>query len=88
MKQSQFYVYILRSLADGRRYIGLTNDARRRLQEHNGGHTISTRGRRPFVIDHVEEFDDRNTAREREKYLKSGAGRRYLATLHSEKTRP
>ena len=32
-----FYTYILESAETGRRYIGQTDDLRRRLSEHNAG---------------------------------------------------
>ena len=45
-----FYVYILKSEKDGRRYVGKTNNLKRRLEEHNSGQTHSTKSRRPFTI--------------------------------------
>jgi putative endonuclease len=69
---------VLRSLVDHDRYIGLTSDLDRRLKEHDRGHTQSTKARAPFELLHKEEFSSLKDARKREKYLKSGAGRRYL----------
>ena len=73
-----YIVYVLQSLKDGKRYCGLTDDLIRRLAEHNSGKVTSTRPRRPFVIEYQEKFDTRVEAREKEKYFKTSAGRRFL----------
>lgn len=73
-----YIVYVLRSVKDGRRYIGMTTDLDRRLKEHNRGQTTSTRNGRPFVLVYYEECKDRQSSREREKYFKTAAGTRYL----------
>ena len=74
----EYYVYILRSLKDSKRYIGITTDPDRRLYEHNTGLVLSTKGRRPFVRIYLEKCINRQAARKREKYFKSGGGRRFL----------
>jgi len=76
-----FYVYVLRSLEKGRRYVGMTKHLDRRLKEHNEGKNRSTKGFKPFELVHVEEFEERTEARKREKYLKSGSGREYLDSI-------
>lgn len=75
-----YYVYVIESVKDGKRYTGMTNDLERRLREHNAGHpgTVSTRGRGPFKLFYYEKVFDGLTAREREKFLKSGKGREFL----------
>ncbi|MSP38764.1 MAG: GIY-YIG nuclease family protein [Deltaproteobacteria bacterium] len=80
-----FYVYVLRSLKNNKRYIGYTSKAPTdKLKEHNGGATRWTRQNRPFVLIHHEEFGDSKTARQRELFLKSGRGRHWLdELLHS-----
>jgi len=75
------FVYILKSQKDGKRYVGLTDDIERRIKQHNVGRVVSTRSRRPFVLERFEEFSDRVTARVREKYYKTAAGRRFLDKL-------
>ena len=72
------FVYVLRSEKDGKLYIGLTNDVTRRLEEHNAGRVSSTKGRRPMKIIFVEEYLEGKQAAEREKFLKSGQGRKLL----------
>jgi putative endonuclease len=75
-----YSVYVLRSQNHPRFYIGMTTNFERRLRQHNSGHTKSTRAYKPWVLVIIEEYDDAVTAREREKYLKSGVGREYIIT--------
>ncbi|MBU0682957.1 MAG: GIY-YIG nuclease family protein [Candidatus Omnitrophota bacterium] len=72
------YVYVLRSTKDGKWYTGCTDDLRKRFNEHNKGHVLSTKGRGPFEIIYFEGSLNSNDAFAREKYLKSGMGKRYL----------
>ena len=72
------YVYLLLSEKDGRFYTGLTNDLKRRLQEHNLGNVKSTRNRKPLQLIYYEGCLNEEDAQQREKYLKSGMGKRYL----------
>ena len=73
-----WYVYILRSKADDKLYVGSTADLRRRLQEHTNGQSQSTKNRRPLELEAYIAVKDESTARELEKYLKTGSG---IATL-------
>jgi len=73
-----YSVYVLRSLKDGRRYIGQTEDLQQRLRDHSAGRVTSTRNRRPFVLIYFESMMLREDALKREKYFKSAAGRNYL----------
>jgi putative endonuclease len=65
-----FYVYILKSLADQKLYIGSTDDLRRRRTEHNNGLSKSTKLRRPFELRYYEAFTNEHDARHREFSLK------------------
>jgi len=80
-----YFVYILRSKKDNKHYTGITNNLERRLKEHNHGKnsTLSTKNRGPFELIYYEIVKNRMVAREREKYFKSGVGRRYLKNLKS-----
>ncbi|WP_395068361.1 GIY-YIG nuclease family protein [Gracilimonas sp.] len=73
-----FYVYVLKSLKDHKWYTGYTNDLKKRLREHNNGKTSSTRYRRPFKLIYFEGCLKEEDAKAREKYLKSGMGKRYI----------
>ena len=72
------YVYVLRSTKDGKWYTGCTNNLRKRFNEHNKGKVLSTKGRGPFEIIYFEGSLSGEDAFVREKYLKSGMGKRYL----------
>ncbi len=73
-----YYVYILQSLNEKRRYIGQTNDLERRLGEHNTGRSPFTKGRGPWELIYWEEFKTRTEAIKREHFMKSGKGREFL----------
>lgn len=72
------YVYVLRSQFDRQFYTGSTNDLRRRLAEHNSHSVSSTKNRGPFELVYYEACISDHDARVREKYLKTGMGKRYL----------
>ncbi len=73
------YVYILRSLKDGRLYTGCTADLGERVANHLRGGTPSTRHRRPLELVYVEEWPDKASAMARERSLKSlqGGGEKF-----------
>ena len=74
-----YYVYVLRSLKNGKRYVGSTSKSVAiRLGQHRSGSTQWTRQNGPFEIVHVEEFSDKISARQRERSLKTGNGRAFL----------
>ncbi len=68
---STYTVYILASRKHGTLYIGITNNLRRRLEEHRlglGSQFVRQYGVTRLV--HVETFDDPEAAILREKHLK------------------
>ena len=73
-----YYVYVIKSIKYFNRYIGSTDEINKRVGEHNRGKCRYTSGRRPWVLIYKEVFLTRSEAMEREKFLKSGQGRRYL----------
>ena len=73
-----YYTYVIHSEKDGRFYTGFTRDLRNRLEEHNMGRVASTKNRGPFVLIYYEACLNEQDATAREKYLKSGMGKRYL----------
>jgi len=72
------YVYVIGSEKDGKWYTGFTNDLRKRFNEHNNGKVLSTKSRGPFKIIYYEACVNMQDAKSREKYLKTGMGKRYL----------
>jgi putative endonuclease len=72
-----FFVYILYSDKFERYYVGMTVNLVKRLKAHNSGKVRSTKAFLPWEIIHTEIYPTRKDARQREKYLKSSAGRRW-----------
>jgi putative endonuclease len=72
------YVYVLCSLKDGQFYTGLTRDLRARLELHNSGKVPSTRLRVPLELIYWEGCLNVSDAAQREKYLKTAWGKRYI----------
>ena len=73
-----FYVYLLESEIDKSWYIGCTQDIEIRIKQHNAGKTITTNKKKPWQIIYYEVSFNLYDALAREKYLKSGMGRKYL----------
>ena len=73
-----YYTYVIQSEKDKRFYTGFTNDLRKRLSEHNSGKVASTKNRGTFLLVYYEACLNEQDATAREKYLKSGMGKRYL----------
>jgi len=73
-----YYVYVLHSQADKGLYIGFSEDLTRRMCFHSQGRSASTSHRRPLRLVYYEAYASRSDAVGRERFLKSGAGRRHL----------
>jgi len=72
-----WYVYVLQN-KHKKWYIGSTKNLRKRILQHNSGKNKSTKYGVPWKIIYCEISINQQDARAREKYLKSGMGRRYL----------
>ena len=69
-----YYVYLIESLsAHGQRYVGLTDDLKQRLQEHNEGKSSYTSKSTPWKLTTYIAFTNRQKAEAFERYLKSGS---------------
>jgi len=74
-----YYIYVLLSVKNKRRYVGFTrNDPMDRLKGHNNGNSQYTRNNRPFILVYSEPFAEEEKARKRERFLKTGQGRKFL----------
>jgi len=73
-----YSTYVLLSEKDNKFYIGWTDDLKNRLSFHNSGKVIATKDRRPLKLVYCEMCLDKDRAIAREKYFKTGFGRRYL----------
>jgi putative endonuclease len=73
-----YYTYVLKSGKDGNFYTGSTSNLMKRLEEHNKGQVPSTRYKLPLNLIYYEACLNKDDAFSREKYLKTGMGKRYL----------
>jgi putative endonuclease len=74
-----FTVYVLKSGKNGKRYVGFTGkDPVDRLAEHNNGSNKFTRRNKPYTLIYTESLEVKAEAIRRERFLKSGQGRKYL----------
>ena len=72
-----FYVYFLKSLKNGKVYVGSTaRDPKIRCQEHNRGLNKFTSENIPFCLVYYEEYLCISDARKRELFYKTGLGRK------------
>ena len=74
-------VYAIVSELNGFIYVGMAQDAAKRLEEHNSGKSRYTKRYRPWKFIYEELQPDWPEARKREKYLKSGIGKEFLKSL-------
>ncbi len=73
-----YYFYIIQSQRDGKLYTGSTKHLRKRFNEHNSGKVFSTKNRGPFKLIYYEGCLNEYDVKDRERYLKSGMGKRYI----------
>ncbi len=73
-----FYVYVLQSMESGKWYTGYTKDLQKRFREHSNNQVLSTKNKGPYNLIYYEACLNQQDATAREKYLKSGMGKRYL----------
>ncbi|MCL5433084.1 MAG: GIY-YIG nuclease family protein [Patescibacteria group bacterium] len=73
-----FYTYVLKSEKDGKLYTGFTYDLKKRLEIHRKGKNLATKDRLPLKLIYYEACLNEKKAIKREKYFKTGFGRRFL----------
>lgn len=73
-----FYTYVLQSEKDGNFYTGFTQDLKQRIGKHMMGSVVATCDRRPLKLIYYEACLNERDAIKREKYFKTGFGRRFL----------
>ena len=73
-----FYTYVLVSQKDLKFYTGATENLNKRLEQHNAGLVRSTSHRLPVRLIYFEACLDKDDAYRRERYLKTGMGKRFL----------
>jgi|WetSurSiteA1Bulk_404760.scaffolds.fasta_scaffold75363_1 putative endonuclease len=73
-----YYTYILKSLKNGKLYIGQTRDLEKRLIRHNIRQNKSTKDKRPWELIYSKGFETRSEAIIHELKLKSMKNNSYL----------
>ncbi len=79
-----YYVYILENISSRKLYIGYTHDLKRRVHQHNSNYSISTKNRGLWKLIFYEAYQNKYDALRREKYFKSGKGRRVIYRMLRE----
>ena len=79
-----YYVYAISSLQRNYIYVGISNNPERRIMQHNKGYERTTKPYRPYKVLIIETYPDRPAAREREKYLKTTTGKRFLKKVREQ----
>jgi putative endonuclease len=76
--EEYYWVYVLLSLKDGKKYTGYTKNLSLRFEQHQKGLVESTKNRRPLVLIYFEGCLNQQDATKREKYLKTHYGKMFL----------
>ncbi len=73
-----YYVYILQSINHSDQlYVGVTENLKKRLSDHNCGTTAHTNKYKPWKVISYIAFNDKEKAYSFEEFLKSGSGREF-----------
>jgi putative endonuclease len=74
-----YYVYLLKSIKFPKEhYTGFTEDLKQRFDAHNSGKSIHTNKFKPWKLIAYFAFELIETAKDFEKYLKTGSGKAFL----------
>ena len=77
-----FYTYVLYSRHHNKVYIGFTSNPDARLIHHNHPQNKGWTAKfKPWEIIHIEQYEYKNDAMNREKQLKSSRGRQFIKSL-------
>ena len=77
-------MYILRSLGDGKFYVGMTSNLEDRLKRHIEGRSKYTSKHLPIELVYTEVFKTRKEALARERTIKQYKSRDYIEKLISK----
>ena len=73
-----YYAYVLQSKKDDMFYVGFTKSLKSRFDLHSKGLVESTRNRRPLTLVYYEACLNQDDATNREKYLKTIYGKKFI----------
>lgn len=80
-----YYVYLIKSERNGKIYVGQTSKLpTKRLIQHNHGSNDWTRHNGPFELVYYESYECKTDAVKREKFYKSGVGKRIKKAIVME----
>ena len=68
----------MQSRKDKNWYMGCINNLQKRFKQYNNREVFCTKSREPFELIYYEVCINKRDAFEREKYLKSGPGKRFI----------
>ena len=71
-------IYVLESMVAKKLYVGMTEDLKNRLKEHNAGRSKFTSAYKPWRVIYTEHALNFTEGRIREKYLKTSAGKKFI----------
>ncbi len=76
-KGSMYYVYFAKSIKNGKIYVGFTSkNPKVRVDEHNSGSNKWSKLNKPLKLVYFESYVCEKDARLREKYYKTGVGKK------------
>lgn len=73
-----WYVYVIKSSNTKYKYIGTTDNLKRRLSEHNNGICKASAPYKPFNLEAYIAVKNKSKALEIEQYFKTGSGHSFL----------
>lgn len=73
-----YIVYVIKSNSRNKVYIGHSDNLEERLLHHNNGYNKATKQCCDWKLIYAEEYLARSLAMKREKYFKSGDGKKVL----------
>lgn len=73
-----FCTYVLKREKTGTFYTGVTDNLKERLEQHAKGKVYYTKNRLPVRLVYFEACLNKDDAYRRERYLKTGMGKRYI----------
>lgn len=74
-----YYTYLLENKNDKSWYIGYSSDLKKRLAQHQSGQgATTTKKKLGWKLIYYEAYINKKDAEGRERFLKSGSGRKYL----------
>lgn len=78
VRPTWFYTYVLKCERTKTFYTGTTDNLEKRLKQHDKGKVFYTKSRLPVKLVYFEGCLSKDNAYRRERYLKTGMGKRYL----------